>query len=417
MTTGIAGERAVTGIVGRTTEFAHLPALDGLRGVAILLVVLCHISEQFRQSNIVARGLKAIAFAGWTGVDLFFVLSGFLITGILCEAKGGVGYFRNFYARRTARIFPLYYVTLILLFVVVPMVSSPGVASDKMFRDLIQSRGQWLWYATYMVDALVAWKGFLFAGHFWSLAVEEHFYLAWPILVSRLSRQKLILLSLALIVSALILRAVLVFSDAPGTAIYVLTPCRMDGLALGAAMALVLRAPNGLQTMVRIAKLALPLSVTIWSTLMLLQGGWYQYGILAQTAGYLVTEIFYASLLVFTLASRRLGEVMSLKPLRLMGRISYAVYVFHVFVVFLCARWFALGDVSRPSVVYSLIRLLTGTMTAPGALMLLLDGAAYVAVALGLSVGIATLSWYLLERPCLSLKRFFPYARSAARTE
>jgi peptidoglycan/LPS O-acetylase OafA/YrhL len=165
--------------------------------------------------------------------------------------------------------------------------------------------------------------------------------------------------------------------------------------------------------MVRIARAALPLSATMWLTLMLLQGGWSQYGFIQQTLGYLVTEVFYGCVLVFTLASPQLASMMSLRPLRLLGKVSYAVYVLHVFSVLLCARFFALGDPSHPSIVVTLVRHITGSSIVPVTSLLLLDAGAYVSLALGLSVGIALVSWYALELPCLRLKRFFPYGRPA----
>jgi len=399
---------------GNAPSSTHLPALDGLRGVAVLLVVICHISEQFYPPNVAARCLQAVAFVGWTGVDLFFVLSGFLITGILFDAKGGSGYFRNFYARRTVRIFPLYYVTLAILYLLLPALLSGRANGDRLFQALMQSQPHWAWYGAYLVDVLIAWKGFLFAGHFWSLAVEEHFYLVWPFLVYSFSRRRLVSLSLGLFVAPLILRAVMVLCHAAPTAIYVLTPCRMDGLALGAVLALTLRSPQGLQTMLRFARFALPAAGAMWFTLFVLQGGWGQYGPIQQTLGYLVTEVFYGAVLVMTLASTGLAAVMSVGPLRLLGKISYAVYVFHGFLVALCARYFALGAVSRHSIVFSLIDRLAGAPVVPGSFLLLLDAIAYLALALGLSVGMALLSWYALELPCLRLKRFFPYGKPAA---
>ena len=98
----------------------HLPALDGLRGVAVLAVLLFHFAHLDRPAGLAQRWLLSATGAGWAGVDLFFVLSGFLITGILLDARGSSGYFRTFYLRRVLRIFPLYYAYLAVLFWVVP---------------------------------------------------------------------------------------------------------------------------------------------------------------------------------------------------------------------------------------------------------------------------------------------------------
>jgi peptidoglycan/LPS O-acetylase OafA/YrhL len=379
--------------------------------MAVLLVMICHISEQVHPTNSLSRSIKSVAFAGWTGVDLFFVLSGFLITGILWDAKGGNAYFRNFYARRTLRIFPLYYATLAIVFILVPAISPKSAAADGLFSELLLSRHYWAWYGTYFIDLLFALKGFMFAGHFWSLAVEEHFYLVWPLLVHKLARRGLMSLCLALIALAMVLRFTMLVSMFPPVAIYVLTPCRMDGLALGALLALTLRGPNGLELMRRFARVGLAISGVMWITLMWLQHGWSQYGLIPQTVGYLVTEVFYGAVLVFTLTSKRIAAFMSVRPLRLMGKISYALYVFHVFIVILVARFIALGTVSHYSIVFSLMKSIGGAFV-PGRFLMLLDSVVYMAVAIGLSVGVALLSWHILELPCLRLKQFFPYAKS-----
>ena len=160
-----------------SAPLAHIPALDGLRAFAILLVIVRHASLE---QGAASRGfLGALGNAGWMGVDLFFVLSGFLITRILIQSKGSTYYFRNFYLRRSFRIFPLYYAVLVGLFVVAPIAShSPAV--QELARHQI-------WYWTYTVNFLAANTNGEACGlhtvHFWSLSVEEQFYLIWPAVV------------------------------------------------------------------------------------------------------------------------------------------------------------------------------------------------------------------------------------------
>jgi peptidoglycan/LPS O-acetylase OafA/YrhL len=264
------------------------------------------------------------------------------------------------------------------------------------------------------VDVLIALKGFVFPSHFWTLAVEEHFYLVWPVLVYRLSRRTLQSISVSLFVAALALRVALVIRDVAPAAIYVLTPCRMDALALGAFLALTVRCPDGWRTPVRVARLALPALALIWFTLMYSQGGWSQYGHIPQTVGYLVTELFYGSVLVVTLSSERLAAVVSARALQFLGKYSYSLYIFHVFVILLAAPFFALGDASHYSIVFSRVARLGGGLPVPGALMLFLDGLAFIVLSIGISIGMALLSWHLLELPFLRLKRFFPYATKNA---
>ena len=377
----------------------RVPALDGIRGIAILLVMVSHLAEQYTVASPALRFCKAVSFAGWTGVDLFFVLSGFRITGILFDSKGQDRYFRNFYGRRTLRIFPLYYVALVLIFVAVPAFAKGTTGWNSL--NYAAARADWPWFAAYLVDVLVAWKGFLFGGHFWTLAVEEHFYLLWPLLVHRLNRRQLVAVSALLMMLAAIVRTNMILWGSPYHAIYVLTPCRMDGLAMGAFLALTVRAPGGLERLLRMARLALPVTAALWIVLMVFEGGWYQYGLLPQILGYEVTEFFYASMVVFALGSQRLAAAVAAAPLRFAGKISYALYVFHPFVYYLAVPYFALGVAGHPSV---LSKWIPGMQGAP---LLFADGLAFAAVALGLSVAAAMLSWSLLESRCLRLRRYF----------
>jgi len=163
----------------RTSSADHVPALDGLRGLAILLVLARHTANELQPGRGLDVAVKRVLQVGWSGVDLFFVLSGFLITGILLDARGGRHYFRNFYMRRSLRIFPVYYGSLFVTFAVLPFfVATPLFA--------VLQRNQ-LWYWTYLVNVLSPLTGGTGTpyntAHLWSLAVEEQFYLLWPAVV------------------------------------------------------------------------------------------------------------------------------------------------------------------------------------------------------------------------------------------
>ena len=149
-----------------------MPVLDGVRGLAIALVLVLHFIGDARPTSSFERGLMFVCGYGGYGVDLFFVLSGFLITGILCDARSDRFYFRNFYMRRALRIFPLYYAVLALLFWVIPRI--PALNGPTL--QALLSRQGWAWL--YGANLLDAWRGEFslpYIDHFWSLAVEEHF--------------------------------------------------------------------------------------------------------------------------------------------------------------------------------------------------------------------------------------------------
>src|ERR1035437_9377640 len=219
----------------------HIPALDGLRGVAILMVLMLHFYNEAAinaQYPLFGPIVTKLALSGLYGVQLFFVLSGFLITGILLDSKGGANYFRNFYMRRFLRIFPLYYGTLCVLFLILPHV----VPFDEGAQD-IASRQGWLW--AYLSN--LPWSGSNWdssnvfrLGHFWSLCVEEHFYFLWPLVVYACSKQKLVRLCVIIMVCCLLVRLIHTVADGPRlfewSSIW-----KLDGLALGSLLAASLR--------------------------------------------------------------------------------------------------------------------------------------------------------------------------------
>src|SRR3954453_14091705 len=202
----------------------HIPALDAIRGLAIVVVTLYRIGGG-GDGPASAIGHSWLMALGQRGVDLFFVLSGFLITGILFDAKGKEHYFRNFYVRRALRIFPLYYAALVAAIVILPLFGSSYAVA---FRPAVAAQA-WLWL--YGANLLQAIEGAWCLGplnHFWSLAIEEHFYLLWPAVIYFASRRTAMGISGGLFLLSIVTRAVWLASGGNDVAAEVLTPLRMD---------------------------------------------------------------------------------------------------------------------------------------------------------------------------------------------
>src|SRR5215469_7550470 len=195
----------------------HVPALDGIRGLAVLFVIAFHSRAPFLNTSEIPFSLFQFLGLGWSGVDLFFVLSGFLITGILLDTRRAPGYFRVFYARRALRIFPLYFAYLLLILVVLQGIFVVFVRTNPW------QHVNPLLYLTYSMN----WVSGLddqWLGHLWSLAVEEQFYLIWPAAVWFCSRRSLPWVCIAMATAALAFR---IWPQAIGQApdqVYFLTP-------------------------------------------------------------------------------------------------------------------------------------------------------------------------------------------------
>jgi peptidoglycan/LPS O-acetylase OafA/YrhL len=375
----------------------HIPALDGIRGIAILLVVLGHHTVM-RQSTLFDRAYVNLTRLGWSGVDLFFVLSGFLITGILYDARGRAHYYRNFYVRRTLRIFPVYYAFVFFTLAISPRLW-PDTDLAAMGRAAMSDTSE-AWYWLYLSNVLFALKdGF---GHpnlavTWSLAIEEQFYLVWPVVVALLGRRSLMWTCVGLMAGALALRTALVMGGAGSTVPYVLPFCRIDALAAGGFVALALREDPEAAPLVAWARRVAP------AALLTFFGIWYVEDPfdneswtepMMQTAGYTMLALFFGSLVALTATSRQgsaLSRVFGAPLLRTFGKYSYALYLVHVPV----RRW--VRDTYFPVAAFPTW---LGS-PLPGQLL-------FYVVATAPAFLLAWASWHLYEKQMLKLKRFFP---------
>jgi len=189
----------------RPVKCGHLKPLDGIRGVAILMVIGSHaFTANAEAGGVLTRRISACLGYGFFGVDLFFVLSGFLITGILVDSLDEDGFFRKFYARRVLRIFPLYYGVLLVLFLLTPVLRLQWHGMGWLMLGYFQNvRPNEI--GTFSPGAGVA------LNHFWSLAVEEQFYLFWPAMVFFIrDRRRLLITTIAISAGALIFRLILI---------------------------------------------------------------------------------------------------------------------------------------------------------------------------------------------------------------
>lgn len=301
-----------------------IPALDGVRGMAALMVMGYHfflINSSVLPEGTIYQSLSRFAAHGATGVDLFFVLSGFLITRILLATRERHDYLPSFYIRRSLRIFPLYYLYLGIHYCLMPYLNNGPIVSFAK---------QWPYWC-YLQNIPVAHSGLAAEGpgHFWSLAVEEHFYLLWPLVVLVVPPRSLGVACGGVIALALATRLAfeLTWSSISYT-VYFFTPCRIDALGIGALLAT--WEYNGALPVYRRHFLgaAFTLSASL-AIFLVLFGGKGVFGVYALRftliASFYGCVIGLISIGTGTIAAR----VLSSSLLRRTGQISYGLYVYH----------------------------------------------------------------------------------------
>lgn len=370
-----------------------MPALDGIRGIAILSVLLFHIAGPFRPPN--ADGFwGAVTFPlkwGWAGVDLFFVLSGFLITGILLDTRSAPNFFRSFYMRRMLRIIPLYYGFLLLWFTLVPRLAAPPAGREPQAQF-------WLHVSNWIMPP----SGHL--AHLWSLAVEEQFYLVWPLVVYWLSRRRLLHACIGMCVLSLALRTVLLVRGVYFEIPHRITPARVDSLMLGAIVAIVQR-DDGLFADSRVfaSWVTGVVMAALFAIVAYASAGFEFYTFAVSTAGLSILAGLFAWVILKTVESDGSGAwqgVVRSGILRSLGKYSYGMYVFHYPLNLIVLN----AVTQRPSI---------GKYFALGWPVAI----AYTTFMIAATYALASLSWHLYERRFLTLKdRFAARPRGDATT-
>jgi peptidoglycan/LPS O-acetylase OafA/YrhL len=371
----------------------RIPELDGLRGIAILIVLYYHQVaiplSSLPISSRLPKPLVSLGLLGWSGVDLFFVLSGFLIGGILLDARFSQNYFKTFYIRRAYRILPLYALLLLLLL-------AGGLLSTRMLytlHPLFAGQIPWLSYATFTQNFWMAAEGSfgaLFMAVTWSLAVEEQFYLTLPFAIKFVRGKRFIGLLIGVIIAAPLLRMAIYWIQTPDRlAPYVLMPSRADALVLGVLAAYSLRQRRVWDFLCSHAHLVRCVLGLLALTVLLF--GLKGYGFKSKqmiSAGYTCMALLYTSLLVLavTQKGKLVSRFLQARPLIQIGQLAYGIYLIHEIITWFCHVYFVFGPPRSLQAEFW-----TELVTLP------------------LVYGIARLSWQYFEKPMLSLGYRYKY--------
>jgi peptidoglycan/LPS O-acetylase OafA/YrhL len=372
---------------------SRIPALDGLRGLAIFIVVFGHYAVFKPDQGWAATIIRTVFPLSWTGVDLFFVLSGFLIGGILMDCRGAENYFKTFYVRRICRIFPLYFVCVALFFILPWLLSNYrhqiwyGLLFGEDFSKL--PRWSFVVFLQNFFYAKTFLAGSLWMASTWSLAVEEQFYLLLPIAIWVLPARKLSYVLALLILFVPVFRLFL-YMYHPKIYPHVLLPCRADALLIGVLCAYWIRhegSRNWIGKNQRSLRQILGLLLVGVICLTVYANSPYSFEMVF--LGYSWMALFYACLLLIVVTSERgiIVRCMHFPPLRNLGVIAYGVYLMHIAINILMHDLILGKEIP-------IANLSDGAVTLAAFLTTLL---------------LATLSWRFFEKPIVGWGHSFSY--------
>jgi peptidoglycan/LPS O-acetylase OafA/YrhL len=351
---------------------SRFPELDGIRGIAILTVLLYHVFAYSMMRGVwtgFPHLVQRVMEHGARGVDLFFVLSGFLITGILLDTRSDPRYFRNFYARRALRILPVYYAVLLAILI------------------FYRHSGNYVLLSFFYLSNIAPILGIAMVnGAMWSLSVEEHYYLLWPLLVRKLQPQTVAVVAAAVCVAEPVIRG-LAFSHV--ASVFPYTWFRLDGIACGALLACFVRSSryslqNAKTLVIALASIGVVAEVagTPWG----IRQHETLFGAIAQ---FTTINLLCAAAVLWGVSRSELPQTRMLRNsfLTILGELSYCLYLVHCLVM-------NAYDASLKALHYRPITDFKSILLR-------------AVVVVGLSFAIAAISRNALELPALRLKRFF----------
>jgi len=301
------------------SQAKYITQLDGVRAMAALMVMYFHFFEgNPLPGGTIYNFLQKTSIIGQTGVSLFFVLSGFLITRILISTKSSEHYFKNFYFRRILRILPLYYFFLLLFYFVYKPI---------MYGYIPPFKDQSVYYF-YLQNFFITFGSHTDGPmHFWSLAVEEHFYFLWPFLVFVTDIKHLVRWILGLICLSVVMRVILIYYHHE---VFYLTFTRLDEICFGALLAVLVMQKNKLLTLLK----GKYFYILVLSYLLLLLGAWWvtsgKANSFMQVIKFLFYGIFYFLFIGYTINNENhITAIFKNRVLVYLGKISYGLYVYH----------------------------------------------------------------------------------------